>query len=74
MKKVKAGSKNSTSAKFEKPTKLSRTTKANNTAKEAMVGEKKTQDAYSKGVKKGYLNPTETQILQKRKKTRKPVI
>lgn len=71
---VKPGSKNATTAKFEKPTRLSSATKQNNNVKEAMAGEKKTQDAYRQSIKKGYLTQTETLILQKRKKTRKPVI
>jgi hypothetical protein len=73
-KRVKAGSKNSSSAKFEKPSKLSATTKANKVVKEALSGQKKTEEAYRKSVKKGFLTQNETQILQKRIKTRKPAI
>lgn len=71
---IKPGSKNTTSAEFKKPEKLSPQTKQNNAAKAAMIGEKKTQDAYYKSIKKGYLTQNEIMALQKRKKTRKPVI
>lgn len=71
---LKPGSKNSTTAKFEKPTKLSPTTKANNNAKASLQGEQKTLDARAKSLKKGFMTQNEALILQKRKKLRKPVI
>jgi hypothetical protein len=73
-KRVKPGSKNSSSAKFEKPSKLSATTKANNSVKEALTAQKKTEDVYRKTLKKGFFTQAETEILKKRLKTRKPAI
>jgi hypothetical protein len=73
-KKVKPGSGNSTSAKFEKPTRLSKTTKSNEMVRKALEGQKKTEDVARVAKRRGYLTQNEAMILQSRVKTRKPAI
>ena len=67
---VRVGSKNTTSAKTEKPLE----NPANKKVAAAMLGAKKSEDAQRAAMKKGHLTGAEAQILQKRRKTRRPVI
>ena len=67
---VRVGGKNTTSAKTEKPLE----NPANKKVAAAMLGAKKSEDAQRVAMKKGHLTGAEAQILQKRRKTRRPVI
>lgn len=69
-KSVRPGDKNATSAKTEKPLE----NPANKKVAAAMLGAKKSEDAQRAALKKGHLTGAEAQILQKRRKTRRPVI